>query len=374
MLKTVFAAVAVGVLGTPVWADSGNKLDPASYSIGDRDAYEDDYSDEFDKATKEEHKAHDGKKERLNEKAWEWFEYIKDGDPMWSGPMEHDGGGSFSSLNTRWPMEAAATLSPWHFYLAFSGELYNQQYGMRHQDEEVKWVGLLKLGVAKLKIGLPWRFEFGLRYIFGELSDLGDNDIYWYVGRSPVIHDYVRGVGSKAIEVNLKWNIWKHEDEISGFGIDLKYKKSMAERSDLLDTRGHEGGVNVMGSIKWGIATFHANLGFIYTRNTGTQFNVMPETATDTNPEHPEIRPFATGGLAATLQIFKFLMVVGQIEGHSNAWRSVLDDTYNAHFIGSVMVGMRARMGPMLFEAGIGHGFMEEEARVFGQATIGIKF
>ncbi len=374
MLRKVFAAVAVGVLSTPVWADGGKSLDPASYAIGDRDAYEDDYSDEFDKATEGEHKARTNTKERLTEKSWTFFEFIKDGDPMWSAPLAFEGGGPFQSLNTRWPMEAASTIDFKRFYFELSGQMFNQQFDETNQDEDVHWVGRLNLGIARLRFGLPIRLEVGLKYTFGELTDLHNNDIFWYVGRTAVIRDYSRHVGSKAIELNVKWNLYRHADGISGFAFNIKGKKSMAERSDLLDTTGYEAGANLIFSLKAGRFSFHGNIGAIYTENTGTLFYVLPDHPTDTTPHHPEIRPFATCGLAITFEIFDFLMLIGQIEAQTNAWRVVLDDTYTRHLSATPSLGLRARVGPMIIEAGIGRGINDNSARVQGEVTVGIKF
>lgn len=378
MLRTVFAALALGSFASQAWAGERNVLDPAAFTIGDpdRDSYEDDYPKdkydrEYDKATKGQYEARDGEHDRLNDKAWEFFEYIKDYDPMWAGPLQFDGAGAFHSLNTRWPMEAARTLDKWKIYLAFSGQMYNQQYDDTHGfgPEDVHWVGLLALGVAKVQIGLPGRFEIGIRYIFGEIYELGSNDIFWYQGRHQVVRTHDRDVGSKAIEGNIKWNLYRHPDCLSGIAINVKGKKSMAERSDMLDTTGTEFGANIMGSLKWGRTSWHLNVGGIFTRNTGTLFHVE-----EPNGDHPEIRPFLTGGLAFTWQVFDFLMLIAQVEANTNSWRATLDDTYNAHVIGTGAIGVRARVGPMIFEIGGGQRFNLEGPRVFGEATIGVKF
>lgn len=376
MLRKVFAAVAVGVMSAPVWADGGNALDPAAYAIGDRDAYEDDYSDEFDKATDGEHKARTGKKERLTEKSWTFFEFIKDGDPMWSAPIAWEGGGPFQSLNTRWPMEAASTIDFKRFYFELSGQMFNQQFDETDtfSGEDVHWSGRLNLGIARLRFGLPIRLEVGIKYTFGELTQMGSNDIFWYVGRTAVIRNLDREYGSKAFEMNLKWNLFRHSDGISGFAFNLKGKKSMAERSDMLDSGGYEAGVNLIGSIKAGRFSFHMNLGGIYAENTGTQFHQLPESPTDTNPDHPEMRPFATAGLAITFEIFDFLMVIGQIEGQTNAWRQEMRNTYTRHVTGFGSLGLRGRVGPVVVEAGIGRGINDNSARVQGELTVGIKF
>ncbi|MCC6740706.1 MAG: hypothetical protein IT452_16815 [Planctomycetia bacterium] len=380
MLRTVFAAVAVGVLSTPVWAGGGNALDPASYTIGDRDAYEDDYSDEFDKATEGEHKARTGKKERLTEKSWEFFEFIKDGDPMWAGPMKFEGGGPFQSLNTRWPMEAARTLEFKRFYFELSGQMFNQQFDETNAQsgQDVHWRGRLNLGIARLSFGLPCYsaggFELGVKYTFGELTELGHNDIFWYVGRAQVIRDHDREYGSKALEANIKWNVFHLDDGVTGLSINIKGKKSMAEVSELLDTNGYEAGANLAFSVKAWRFGIHTNLGAIYTKSTRLQFHSKPDNLTDTDPDRVRTRPFATGGLAITFEIFDFLMIIGQVECQTNAWRHEMRKTYTRHVTGFGSLGLRGRIGPVIVEGGIGRGFNDNSARIQGEVTAGIKF
>lgn len=380
MLRTVFAAVAVGVLATPVWADGGNSLDPASYAIGDRDAYEDDYSDEFDKATEGEHKARTDKKERLTEKSWTFFEYIKDGDPMWSAPIAWEGGGPFQSLNTRWPMEAATTLDFKRMYFQLSGQIFNQQFDETQSPsgQDVHWKSRLNLGIAQARLGLPCYsgggLEFGVKYTFGEMTDLGNNDNFWFVGRTAIIRQDDRNYGSKAVEGNLKWNVFKLNDGISGLGINIKGKKSMSVDADLLDTSGYEWGANLAFSVKAWRLSFHTNLGAIYTRNTRRLFHELPENIGDPDPERVRTRPFATGGFAITFEIFDFLMIIGQIEGQTNAWRVEMNHTYNRHLTGHVSLGLRGRVGPVVIEAAIGRGLNDNSARVQGLLTAGIKF
>jgi hypothetical protein len=374
VLRTVFAAVAVGVLATPVFAGDGKALDSSKYQIGDRDAYEDDYSDEFDKATEGEHKARTNKKERLTAKSWEFFEYIKDGDPMWSGPIAWEGGGPFQSLNTRWPMEAASTIDFKRFYFELTGQMFSQQFDETHDEEDVHWSGRLNLGIVRARIGLPIRLEFGVKYTFGELTSQSTDNIFWYVGRKQIIRDDAREAGSKAIEANLKWNIWRHDDGISGFALNIKGKKSMAETSNLLDTTGYEYGANLAISVKAWRLSFHTNIGAIYTENTKTLFHQYIEEPTDVNPDHAETRPFATAGFAVTFEIFDFLMIVGQIEGQTNAWRHLMNDTYTRHVTGFISLGLRGRVGPVIVEAAIGRGLNDNSARVQGELTVGIKF
>lgn len=376
MLRTVFAAVAVGVLSTPVWAGGGNALDPASYTIGDRDAYEDDYSDEFDKATEGEHKARTGKKERLTEDAWEFFAFIKDGDPMWSAPVAWEGGGPFQSLNTRWPMESASTVDFKHLYFELSGQMFNQQFDETNSEsgEDVHWKARLNLGIARLKIGLPIRLEFGVKYTFGELTELGRNNVFWYVGRSQIIRTGDRDYGSKAIEANLKWNIWRHDDGISGFAINIKGKKSMGVSSDLLDSEGYEAGANLAVSVKAWRFSFHTNIGAIYTRSTRLLFHTLPDSPGDVTTERPETRPFATGGFAITFEIFDFLMIIGQVEVQTNAWRHEMRNTYTRHVTGFGSLGLRGRIGPVVVEGALGRGFNDNAARIQGEITAGIKF
>ncbi|MEK7470052.1 MAG: hypothetical protein AAB074_22010 [Planctomycetota bacterium] len=378
MLRTVFAAVAVGVLATPVWAGGGNALDPSTYALGDRDAYEDDYSDEFDKATEGEHKARTNKKERLTEKEWTWFEHIKDGDPMWSGPIAWEGGGPFQSLNTRWPMEAASTIGFKHFYFELSGQMFSQQFDETHDEEDVHWKARLNLGIVRAKIGLPCYkaggLEFGVKYTFGEMTELGRNDLFWYMSRTQIIRTGDREYGSKSIEGNLKWNIWKHDDGISGFALNIKGKKSMAEDDEMLDTTGYEYGANLAVSIKAGRFSFHTNIGAIYTENTRHLFYRYIEDPLDTTPEHLEIRPFATAGFAVTFEIFDFLMIIAQVEGQTNAWRHLMNDSYTRHVTGLASLGVRGRVGPVIVEAAIGRGLNDNSARVQGELTAGIKF
>ena len=378
MLRTVFAAVAVGVLATPVWADGGNALDPAAYAIGDRDAYEDDYSDEFDKATEGEHKARTGKKERLKEKSWEVFEYIKDGDPMWSAPVMWEGGGPFQSLNTRWPMECAATLDFKRFYLELTGQMFSQKFDETRDEEDVHWRSRLNLGIARLKFGLPCYknggLEIGVKYTFGEMTELGKNDNFWYVGRNQIIRSDTRDVGSKAVEANLKWNVFKLNDGISGLGLNIKGKKSMATTSDLLDTTGYEYGANLSISVKAWRLSFHTNIGAIYTENTRNLFHRYFEEPIDLKPEHPETRPFATGGFAVTFEVFDFLLIIAQAECQTNAWRHLMNDTYTRHLTGIASLGVRGRIGPVIVEAAIARGLNDNSARVQGELTAGIKF
>ena len=374
MLRIVFAAVAVSVLATPVRAGDRDLLVAENYMIGDADAYEDDYSDEFEKATKEEYKARKGEKERLQDKEWEFWQPILDRDPFWSGPLQHENGDVFHHLNTTWPMEAAATLDSLRFYIRLTGNAFGEKFTKNHGDEEVSWHSVTYFGVAEGRIGLPLRIEIGLKYIVGETISRGDNSNYWYVGRAAVIRDDERGFGSKAIELNAKWNIWKHDDGISGFGFNLKYKEPMSKRSAMLDTTQREGGINLIGSLKWGPTSWHANIGYIYTRGTGVLFHAAPETLGDPYPSRIRIRPFFTAGFAGTVQIWQHIMIIGQLEGHTNAWIKDLDDTYNARYIGTMMIGIRGRIGPMVLEGGIGRRMNEEASDLFGVASIALKF
>lgn len=379
MLRTVIAAVAAAVLSAPAYAGGGGALDPETYRLGDRDAYEDDYSDEFDKATDEQYKARKGEstnKERLEEKAWMWFEYIEDGDPMWSAPIYHENGAPFHHLNMTNPMEAARTLGKWDFFFSLSGQYWRPHFVADSHNgdiEDVNYETRLNLGVVRLQFGLPAGFELGLKYIFGEMSESGREDVFWYEGRAQIVRRYGRELGSKAIEGNIKWG-WHHEDQISGFAISLKYKEPLAEKSDLLDTTGREAAANLAVSIKWGITSWHVNVGGVYTRSTHILFHAVPSSPTDPSPDRARLRPFFTAGFAGTIQIFEFLMAVIQVEGHTNAWRRELEDTYNAKFIGSATVGLRARVGPLVIEGGLNHKFNSEAARYGGMLTVGIKF
>jgi hypothetical protein len=380
VLRTVFAATAVCVLAAPAYA--GRNLDPASYAIGDADAYEDDYSDEFEKATEDQYKAREGKGkgERLEEKEWELWEHIEDWDPVWAAPLYHENGDHFHSLHTYNGMEAARTLAPLHFYLSFSGEMYKQDYDRSDDGEDVLFDGRHNFGVLRFRIGIPFYkaggLEFGVKYIFGEFVEQGRSDTYWYEGRDAVIRDYKRELGSKSLEGNLKWNIWHHSDGISGFSINLKYKEPMAEHSDLLDSTSREGAANLAISIKAGITTWHINLGYVYTRRTHRRLFYRAGDSDDpTDFDRPEVDNFITGGLAGTIQIFDFMMLIGQIEGQTNAYRDELEETFNAKVFGTAMLGLRFRVGPMVIDTGLQHRLDDEEAaRVGGFMAVGIKF
>jgi hypothetical protein len=379
VLRTVIAGLTAAVLSASAYAGDGGALDPETYRIGDRDAYEDDYSDEVDRATDEQYKAKKGEstnKERLEEKAWMWFAYIEDGDPMWSAPIYHENGAPFHSMNMANPMEAARTLNKWDVFFSLSGQIWRQdlQKDSHNGDlEEVNFESRQNWGVTRLQFGLPGGLELGVKYIFGENSESGREDTYWYEGRSQVIRRYSRDLGSKAIEGHVKWG-WHHSDGISGFALTIKYKEPLAERSDLLDTTAREAGANISGSIKWGITSFHANIGGIYTKSTRILFHAVPSNPTDVDPDRVRLKPFFTGGLAGTIQVFDFLMVILQVEAHTNAWRRELEDVMNEKIIASGTLGLRARVGPLVIEGGFNSKFNTPAARYGGIMTVGIKF
>ncbi|MBI2922376.1 MAG: hypothetical protein HYY18_15085 [Planctomycetes bacterium] len=374
VLRPVFTVMAAFVLAAPVLADDGGYVNAGPLMLGDRDAYEEDYSDEFDKATKEQYKAKRGEKERLTEKEWSWYRPIEDRDPFWAGPVQHESGDHFHHLNTTWPMEAAATLDPWRFYIKLSLNSFKERFDDTDRGEDVYFNATHNLGIIEGRIGFPLRIEIGLKYIYGENLERGHNDTFWFEGRSQIIYDDERDDGSKAMEIYLKWNLWKHKDGVSGFGFNLKYKEPLAIRSNFLDTMAREGGINLIGSIKWGITSYHLNIGYIYTRSTRLLFHSVPDSATDTDPDHAELDSFFTGGFAMTIQVWEFIMLIAQVEGHTNAWDDELEETYNSKFIGSGLLGLRTRLGPLVIEGGLGRRFNEEAAAITGVLSVAIKF
>lgn len=371
MRKLVLAALAATVLAVPASADGGRLVDDGPLLLKVADAYEEDYSDEFDRATKDTYKAKDGKSERLAEKEWEWWEPILDRDPFWAGPINHENGSNFHHLLSINAMEAAATLDPWHFYIKVKAEAYRETFDDTDRGEDVRFNSQVNLVIGEARIGLPFRFEIGLKYIFGENTERGKNDTFWFDGRDQLIRDDERDDGSKAAEIWLKWNVWKHKDGVSGFGFLIRYKEPLAIRSNFMDMMVREAGVNLIGSIKWGPASFHLNAGWVYVRDSRLLF----ASRVSTGSSHPdEIDSFFTGGFAISLQIWEFIALVAQAEGHTNAFDDELDDTFESNLMGSGMAGLRFRVGPVVGEAGIGRGFTVQDSELFGIASVGIKF